>query len=121
MSLSSLFIESQKVKYGEIDIEIKDISLKDLPLIAPLVEKFLKGEQSTQEKVLSLIKEDSETVARLIINLTSIPPEKVKDLRLDVLVFLIAKIIEINVVFIKKNIPKIQEISKEISERIGQA
>ena len=119
MSLSVLFTESKKVKFKGVEIEIFDISFRDLPLITPIVQRFLTGQESTKEKILKLIESDSDKLARLITNVTSIKAEEVGKLRVDALVFIVAKIIEHNVDFVKKNIPELRALIRGIAEKTG--
>lgn len=119
MSLSALFTESKKVEFKGAEIEIFDVSFRDLPLITPIVQKFLTGQESTKEKILKLIETDSDKIARLITNVTSIKAEEVGKLRVDALVFIVAKIVEHNVDFVKKNIPELRSLIQGIAEKTG--
>lgn len=119
MSLESLFTESYDVEYKGTTITIRDISLQEIPIITRVVTAFLTEEGSAAQKVNSIISKNFTDVTVLISVLTGIKKEDVSRLSIESTIFLLSKIIERNLVFIKKNIvPQITEIASKL-EKIG--
>lgn len=114
MSLESLFIKSKEIEFKGVKISIKDVCMKDLPLIVPIVASLLDAKGDTKTKVVSLVSEKYDSVVKIIANLTDNSVEDVERLSLDAVIFIISEVIKDNVIFLKKNVmPLAEKLAKE--------
>lgn len=120
-SLQALFTNKTEVEYKGVLISINEVTIGDLPLITRLIEKFITLKGETQEKIITLIKEDLDQVSNIISSLSSIPKQDVSKLSLDATIFILSKIVLMNISILKKNIPQIVENIKAEVQKTGLA
>lgn len=114
MSLEKLITKNYVELYNGVEIEIKKIRVCHLPLILNLVneEDFNKD---IKKVVMNLVKNKFEESKKLIVSLTNIPLEILEEVSLDVIIFVLSKIILRNAEFVKKNIlPLLTEMKTTI-------
>ena len=117
MSLEALFTKSNIVEFKGVEIVINDVCMDDLPLITKIVTGFISGEGDTATKVSKLVSENFPDVKKLISSLTTIKSNDVGKLSLDAVVFIVSKIIEFNIVFLKKSVvPMAQSLTDELNK-----
>lgn len=117
MDLNSLLAGSKFHDFAGQKIEIKQVTLEDLPMVVEIGSKFFeKSKLSTQEKVMKLIREDFTTLVTLIAKLTNIPEDQVKKINLATTVFVIQKILEDNKDFLEQAVaPLLKEAANSLS------
>lgn len=120
-SLQALFTNKTEVEYNGVSISINEVTVGDLPLITKLVEKFLTLNGSTQEKFMALIKDDLNDVSNAIASLSNIPKDQISKLSIGATIFIISKIVLLNINILKKNIPQIVENIKAEIQKTGLA
>ena len=84
MSLENVFAIGKKHKVGNMEVEIKQVALGDLPLLTEVASKFMgsKG-KSTKENIMSLIQKDFHLVKDVFSVMTDINQEYVSKLNLN--------------------------------------
>lgn len=112
IDLSSLLSGSHTRKYNDVEIEIKEVSLEQLPSISKILVDFNKKEGSTNDKILSFITNDIDSARKLVVSLTNIPYESINKISLDAILFIVKCIIEVNHSFLEQ---KLAPIIKEMS------
>lgn len=120
-SLQALFTNKTEIEYNGVKISINEVTVGDLPLITKLVEKFLSLNGSTNEKFLGLIKDDLDDVSTAIASLSNIPKDQINKLSVGATIFIISKIVLLNINILKKNIPQIVENIKSEIQKTGLA
>lgn len=118
-SLQALFTNKTEFEYKGVLISINEVTIGDLPLITRLIEKFITLKGDTQEKIITLIKDDLDQVSNIISSLSSIPKQDVSKLSLDATIFILSKIVLMNIAILKKNIPQIVESVKAEVQKTG--
>lgn len=117
MGLEALFTNGTEVEFKGAKITIREVCMDDLPIVTRIVGKVILEKGDTASKITKLVTEDFDSVKKLISSLTNIEESKVGKLPLDAVVFILSKIIELNVVFLKKNIvPTAQKLVKELNQ-----
>lgn len=118
--LQALFTKKQTIEYNGVQIQLSEISIGDLPLIIPIIESFIKTEGETQDKIMNLVKENHKDIITLIARLTGLSDHQASSLSIDATVFIVAKIISLNIVFLKKNVvPMATDLAKQMQTEIG--
>jgi uncharacterized protein YjaG (DUF416 family) len=116
--LDSIFAETKKVKYNEAEIEIKQISIGDIPTITKLVKYFTANKKSDlQTKVMSLVEEDFDLALDLFSRLTNISKENAQKLSLDATAFILSSVIKENADFFQRKV--VPMVSRMIEETNG--
>lgn len=115
MNLETLFTKKTKVTYKGVDFEIGEVTLEEVPAIANLVEKFLAQKGDERTRIAIVLKEETESIRKLISSLAGIDEVVVKKLPIDAVIFLASKIIVSNIEIIKKNVIP---LSKELAEQV---
>lgn len=117
MELNSLFAGSKFHDFAGKKIEIKQVTLEDLPIVVEMASKFFeKSKASTQEKLMKLIKEDFNSIVKLISKLTDIPADQVNKISLATTVFVVQKILEDNKDFLEQAVaPLLKEAASSLS------
>lgn len=118
MSLEALFTNHEEIEVKDgVKIKIKDVSLSDVPLVTKVIHAFISQDGETASRINNLMTNNLRDVVKLISVLTDIPEKDVNKLSLDSTIIIISKIIEKNIVFIKKNIvPTVQSLASELTK-----
>ena len=117
MSLESVFAISKKHIIGNMEVEIKQVSLGDIPLVLEVVSKLMSGKsKNTQENVMSLFQKDFHLVNEVFARLTSISQENVNKLNLAASIEIFTLVVEENKDFLLTTVPAAMErMSKGLS------
>lgn len=116
--LKSIFPPKTQVMFGEKLVDIKSITLKDLPIVADITEKvfdkifvlLLSGKQDQDlgialaKEVISVLKNDVEALQNLLEITTSVPKETIPDISLEAGLFLLDNVLEVNKDFLSQNV-----------------
>ena len=117
MSLENVFAIGKKHKVGNMEVEIKQVALGDLPLLTEVASKFMgsKG-KSTKENIMSLIQKDFHLVKEVFSVMTDINQEDVSKLNLAASIEILTLIVEENKSFLLEALPEAMErLSKSLS------
>lgn len=110
MSLDTIFAESKKITIGNKEIEIKQVSVGDLPFAVKVLSKVYDGDKKTpvMTKVTKLVVDDFPLVTQLIQTLTSLTTEDIQKLNLAAAAHIVVAIAKENVDFLSSHLPSLQ-------------
>lgn len=128
--LKNIFPTNAKVVFGEDVVDIKGITLKQMPVIAKISEKLfdkafniiLSG-RSDQEigidlirELIQVLKNDTPLLVELLASTTSVTEDVLQAVSLEALLFLLDEVIEVNQSFLSQNVlPKALAFWKKYS------
>lgn len=116
--LKNIFPPKTKVMFGEQVIEIKSITLKDLPVVAGIAEKVFdkvfglllsdKKEQdlglAITKEIINILKHDIELLETLLEITTTVEKEVIPTISLEAGLFLLDSVLEVNKDFLSQNV-----------------
>lgn len=116
--LKNIFPPKTKVVFGDQVIEIKSITLKDLPVVAGIAEKvfdkvfgLLLSDKKEQDlgleitkEIINILKNDIESLETLLEITTTVEKETIPNLSLEAGLFLLDSVLEVNKDFLSQNV-----------------
>ena len=117
MSLEKLFTKTHEVKYNGVDIAINDVTLKEAPTIAKIISQITGKEKKDLATSVGENIADVKEVVRSLVTVQGkeISKEDIDKISIDAILFIIAKIVKLNISFLKKTIiPMAKEIQEEM-------
>lgn len=130
--LKSIFPPKTKVMFGESVVEIKSITLKDLPVVAEIAENvfdkvmslLFSGKEDQElgiavtKEIIHILQHDLELLQKLIEITTSVEKEIIPDLSLEAGLFLLDSILEVNKDFLFQNVlPRAKELFSKYAQK----
>lgn len=107
MSLETIFAQASVKTLGKTEIEIKQVSLEDIPFVVGLASKVINEDKSPiREKIILLIKDDFKSVISVFVRLTNLTPDQVTKLNLAATIQIFTLIIEENKDFLLVHLPE---------------
>lgn len=107
MSLETIFAQASVKTLGNTEIEIKQVSLEDIPFVVGLASKVINEDKSPiREKIILLIKDDFKSVISVFVRLTNLTPDQVTKLNLAATIQIFTLIIEENKDFLLVHLPE---------------
>lgn len=120
--LESIFAEAKTVKVGKVEVEIKQVSLGDIPLLVELYSSAQVEGKTLQESLIAFAKnpEGLQKLQKAIFALTNIEADKVQKLNMGGLIGIVAAVIKENVDFLQTHVmPQVQAVAATVKKADG--
>ena len=130
--LKSIFPPKTQVHFGDKLVDVKSITLKDLPVVAEIAEKvfdkimslLFSGKEDQElglaitKEIIQILKNDIELLQKLIEITTTVEKEIIQDLSLEAGLFLLDSILEVNKDFLSQNVlPRAKELFSKYAQK----
>lgn len=122
-TLNTIFSIEKEIELGEKKIKIKTLTLGDIPLVADfgykIATEWSKSKKDTKVVILSLIKNDFNSVVKLIEATTDLGTEDIRKLNLAATAKITSEVLKENGSFLEEFVaPAIQEATNQIATAV---